>query len=458
MGKIYIFGHKKPDTDSVTSAISLAYLKNKQGFDAEAKVLGRLNNETKFALKYFNVNCPEYLNDVKTQIKDVNYNRISINRHTSIKKCYDILKSNKISGAPVVDEGGKLVGIITLKDISSYFIEGDVIKLKTSYDNILDALGGSEVLRFDNEIEGNILTASYRSTTFLNNIDLDKHTILIVVDRHSILEYAVNSSVKMIIIVGDGFLRLVDINDKNKKKVILVDHNEIVQSVDGIEESDIIEVIDHHKIGTLTTSSPINFRNMAVGSTNTIIHQLYEENNFPIPKDIAGIMLSGIISDTLLLKSPTTTQLDKQAVFRLSMIAGVDYEKYGIEMFRAGSSIKGKSMEQILFSDFKVFKVANIESGIGQIFTTDYNSLKLDKAAFVKLLNETSINNDYMIVTLFITDVMKNGSYILFNDKAKHILEDSFNIENLTQGYYLDGVVSRKKQILPPIIEVLERR
>ena len=107
-----------------------------------------------------------------------------------------------------------------------------------------------------------------------------------------------------------------DINDKNKKKVILVDHNEIVHSVDGIEESDIIEVIDHHKIGTLTTSSPINFRNMAVGSTNTIIHQLYEENNFPIPKDIAGIMLSGIISDTLLLKSPTTTQLDKQAVFR----------------------------------------------------------------------------------------------------------------------------------------------
>ena len=222
MGKIYIFGHKKPDTDSVTSAISLAYLKNKQGFDAEAKVLGRLNNETKFALKYFNVNCPEYLNDVKTQIKDVNYNRISINRHTSIKKCYDILKSNKISGAPVVDEGGKLVGIITLKDISSYFIEGDIIKLKTSYDNILDALDGSEVLRFDNEIEGNILTASYRSTTFLNNIDLDKHTILIVGDRHSILEYAVNSSVKMIIIVGDGEIKEEHLEVAKKNKVNVV--------------------------------------------------------------------------------------------------------------------------------------------------------------------------------------------------------------------------------------------
>ena len=539
MGKIYIFGHKKPDTDSVTSAISLAYLKRKQGFDAEAKVLGRLNNETKFALNYFNVEYPEYLNDVKTQIKDINYNKTIINKNFSIKKCYDILKSEKLSGAPVVDNKNKLVGIITLNDISSYFIEGNFIKLKTSYENILDCLKAEEVLRFDNEIEGNILTASYRSTTFLNNIDLNKNTILIVGDRHSILEYAVNSSVKMIVAVGDaeikedhlfiakknkvniiktnydtfhttklinlsnyiediiltkdpikfdendylsdfieisnetkhtnypivdkknncsGFIRLVDINDKNKKKVILVDHNEVAQSVDGIEESDIMEVIDHHRLGTFSTSSPITFRTMAVGSTNTIIHQIYEENNFPIPKEIAGIMLSGIISDTLLLKSPTTTQFDKQAVLRLSKIAGVDYEKYGMEMFKAGSSIRGKSLEQILFSDFKVFKVGNIEAGIGQIFTTDYNSLKLDENKTIELLNTTSANNDYVVVALFITDVMKNGSYILFNDKAKHILEDSFNVEDLTQGYYFKDIVSRKKQIVPSIIEVLEKK
>lgn len=539
MGKVYIFGHKKPDTDSVTSAISLAYLKNMQGLDCEAKVLGRLSNETKFALDYFNVEYPEYLNDVKNQIKDVNYNKIKIKKEESIKKCYDLLKTKNLSGSPVVDSKGKLSGIITLKDITSYFIEGDFVKLHTSYSNILDTLNAQEILKFDEEIKGNILVASYKSTTFLNNIELNKDTILIVGDRHSILEYAVNSKVKMIIIIGNGqikeehlaiakenkvniirtsfdtfktsklinlsnyidnlvrtrspikldeadyvsdfieiaketkltnfpvvdkknnclgLVRLVDINDKSNKKVIMVDHNEITQSIDGIEEADILEIIDHHKLGTLNTSSPVNFRNMAVGATNTIIHKIYEENNFPIPRDIAGIMLSGIISDTLLLKSPTTTQLDKMAVNRLSKIAGVDYEKFGIEMFKAGSSIKGKTLEEVLFSDFKVFKVGNIDSGIGQIFTTDYNSLKLNIDKMIEVLNQVSVNNDYYIVALFITDVMNNGSYILFNDKAKPILEDSFNVENIHQGIYLEDIVSRKKQIIPNIIEVLKRK
>ena len=539
MSKIYVFGHKRPDTDSVTAAISLAYLKNKQGLDAEARVLGRLNNETKFALKYFNVSHPEYLNDVKTQIKDINYNKTILNNKLSIKKCFERLRKEKISGAPVVNDKNKLIGMISLKDVSSYFIDGDFISLNTSYDNIIDAVNGQEVLRFNEEIKGNIVVASYRSTTFLNNIDLHKNTILIVGDRHSILEYAVNSGVKMIIVVGNGevkeehlliakknrvniirtkydtfhtaktinlsnyiedilvttdpikfdendylsdfievnneykhtnypivdkknnclgVLRIVDVNDKNRKKVILVDHNELSQSVDGLDEADILEVIDHHKLGAMATNSPINFRIMAVGCTNTIIHSIYEQNNFPIPKDIAGIMLAGIISDTLMLKSPTTTQFDKQAVLRLSKIANVDFEKFGIEMFKAGSSIKGKSLEEILFTDFKVFKVGNIEAGIGQIFTTDYSSLKIDIEKFRELLNKTSINNDYLVVCLFITDIINNGSYIIFNDKAKHILEDSFNLDSLNQGAYMQDIVSRKKQILPPIIEVLQKK
>ena len=180
MNKVYIFGHKKPDTDSVTSAISLAYLKRKQGIDAEAKVLGRLNNETKFALKYFDVEYPEYLNDVKTQISDINYNKIKINKKTSIKECYEVFKKEKISGAPVINDKNKLSGIITLNDISSYFVDGDYINLKTSYNNILNVVNGEEVLKFDDEIEGNILVASYRSTTFLNNVDLNNNTMLIV--------------------------------------------------------------------------------------------------------------------------------------------------------------------------------------------------------------------------------------------------------------------------------------
>ena len=185
---------------------------------------------------------------------------------------------------------------------------------------------------------------------------------------------------------------------------------------------------------------------------------MFVENNLPIPKPVAGIMLSGIISDTLLLKSPTTTPLDIKAVKQLSIIADVDYEKYGLEMFKAGSSIKGKTLEEILFSDFKVFKVGNIDSGIGQIFTTDYDSLKLDIDKMVDVINKVCINNEYNILALFITDIMKNGSYILFNTSSKNILEDSFGIDNLTEGMYLDNIVSRKKQIIPAIIEMLERK
>lgn len=537
MSKIFVFGHKKPDTDSVTSAITLSYLKRKLGFDTEPKVLGRINNETKFALDYFNVKYPEYLNDVKPQIKDINFNKITLRKTMCIKACYEFLRDNKISGAPIVDDRGKLSGMITLNDISNYFVDGDFTKLNTSYENIINILDGEEILKFNDYISGNILVASYRSTTFLNNISLDKNTILIVGDRHSILEYAVASCVKMIIVVGNGeikeehlkiarengvniikthfdtfytarvinlsnfiynitvtkdiikfdetdylsdfiehnrqskhtnypivdkknnclgFLRLVDINDKNKKQVILVDHNEQQQSVDGIEEADVLEVIDHHRMN-FKTSSPINFRNMPVGSTNTIIYGMYQENNIEIPQHIAGVMLSGIISDTLLLKSPTTTEMDKIAVSNLSKLANVEYEKYGMEMFKAGSSIKGKTLEEVLFSDFKVFKFGNIDAGVGQIFTTDYSGLKLDVEKMVDVLNQVSINNDYSIVVLFITDVMTNGSYMIYNDKSEEILRDAFNLESIREEIYLKDIISRKKQIIPAIIDVLER-
>ena len=539
MSKIYVFGHKKPDTDAVTSAISLSYLKREKGFDCEPRVLGRLSNETKFALNYFNVKYPKFLNDVKNQIKDVNYNRVMFYEKESIRNCYERLKKEKFNGAPVVDYNEKLNGIITLNDITTYLMDGDITKLNTSYSNILDVLDAKEILKFDDEIRGNILIAAYRSSTFLDNIELNSNTILIVGDRHSIIEYAIESRVKLIVVVGCsriseelitlakenkvniistinnslttsklisqsnyisdiiitkdpikfietayigdfietakqtkhttypivdkrntclGFLRLVDVGDKKNKKVILVDHNEMIQSADGIEDADIIEIIDHHKLGSLKTNNPINFRNMAVGSTNTIIYKMYEEDNVVIPKNIAGIMLSGIISDTLLLKSPTTTELDRIAVKNLSAIAGVDYEVYGLEMFKAGSSIKGKTLEEILFSDFKVFKVGSIDSGIGQIFTTNFESLKLDLSKMVDVMNKVAINNEYNLIALFITDIMKNGSYILYNDRAKNVLEDSFGIENLYQGKYLDGIVSRKKQVIPSIIEVLERK
>lgn len=539
MEKIYIFGHKKPDTDSICASISLAYLKNKMGILAEAMALGDINNETKFVLNYFNLKSPRYLNDVKLQIKDVDYmKKCYVNEKTSINDSYTYMKENNLSGLPIVDDFKKLTGLVTLKELARELIQGNLTKIHTSYDNILKTLDGSEILKYDDEISGNVLAAAYRSNTFLENITLHENDILIVGDRQNILEYAFKSKVKLIIIVSDleisesnlklakenkvnvirtpydtfnttklinlsnyissvsfsaspisfdeneyftqfeeiasrtkhtnypiinkngeclGLMHITFSNVKHPKKVILVDHNEKTQTVDGIEEANIVEVVDHHKLGTLATSLPINFRNMAVGSSNTIIYNIYKENNVEIPQNIAGAMLSGIISDTLLLKSPTTTELDRQAVYELEKLACVNYEEYGMEMFKAGSSLKGKTKEEIIYEDFKKFTVEEENIGVGQVFTTDVDTILKEKEEYVKILDDISQHNDYKIVTLFITDIIKNGSYILYNTKSCEILKDSFDLDILKQGHYFQDLVSRKKQIIPPIMETLEK-
>lgn len=540
MKKVFVFGHKKPDTDSVTSAISLSYLKNQLGMNTEPRVLGDITNETKFVLDYFHVEVPKYLNDVKLQIKDLNYRRgYFIGNKESIAKGFEYMTQKGISTIPVVDDNKKFDGALAMKDIARNQISGNYRRLYTSYNHILEVLEGEEILKFDEEIDGIINVASFRSTTFIENFDIDRSTILIVGDRHSIIEYAVENKAKLLIITGNneikekhieiakenkvniirtkkssfdtaahiglsnyiktieythnllcfdeerdvndlieasnktrfsyypiidkknnclGLLKLADINDRSLKKVILVDHNEYSQSVDGIEEAEILEVVDHHKIGNIGTTLPINFRNMPVGSTNTILYLMYHENNVEIPKNIAGLMVSGILSDTLLLKSPTTTELDKKAVQELSKIANIEYEEYGMKMFKAGSSIKGKTKEEVLYTDFKNFDIDGKKVGIGQIFTLDVEEFFQEKDSYIKLINSVAKNQDYYIVALFVTDIIKNGSYIFYNENAQDTLDNCFDEPNLKEGSYLQNYVSRKKQIIPNIMRIMERK
>lgn len=540
MEKIYIFGHKKPDTDSITASIALSYLKNQLGFNTTPRVLGNVSNETKFVLDYFKVKEPKYLNDVRLQIKDVEYLKdFRMNGKESIMDGLDYMNENLVSTLPVVDDNNKFIGLVSMKDIAKSQIIGDINKLNTSYKNLLKSLNAETVLKFDEEICGNILIASYRSTTFIETVKLEPDTILIVGDRHSVIEYAIEQKIKMIILTNSseikekhleqakingvniircpfdtfqtsrkiglanylnnisfydtvvsfqedqdlkdfvdfankskysnypilnkkneclGILRLADINNKKRKKVILVDHNEPIQSVDGLEEADIIEIVDHHKIGTIGTSTPINFRTMIVGSSNTIIYMLYKENHIEIPAHIAGLMLSGIISDTLLFKSPTTTDSDIETVKELAKIANVNYETYGMEMLKAGASLKGKTKEEVLYMDFKNFTIDNDKIGVAQIFITNIEEIMNEKEEYVKLINSVAEHNDYKVVALFATDIITNGSYLFFNDKASDILDNTFDIPKIEQGHYLADVVSRKKQIIPNIISVLEKK
>lgn len=532
--KIYVFGHRNPDTDSVAAAISLAYLKNKLGINAEAAVLSSVNLETKYALNYFNVSEPIFLNDVKIKVSDLDYTKnYSVTERDSINDAYVKMVEAGISKIPVVDDKSKLLGIITMKDIAHEQFSDSIDKIDSTYDNIMEAIDGEEVLRIDNDIKGRMFVASYKSSTIKENVKFDNNDILIVGDRHSIIEYAIECGVKLLIVTGPntikkehielakkhgvniintkhntiitarrfnlannistlpytknilcisehenvsdfmtianktrysyypvineddeciGILRLSDVSYDNRQKVILVDHNNYEQSAIGLDEADILEIIDHHNIGSIGTNMPINFRNMPVGSTNTILYKLYLENNIDIPKDIAGLMLSGILSDTLILNSPTTTDLDKEAVLVLSKIAEVDYNEYGLDMLKAGSSLKGKTYEEVLYTDYKTYPVGDKRIGLGQLSTTNPDEILEVMNDYVDLLNEVADANDYYLVCLFVTDIISKGSYVLYSKRAEDILRKVYKNDQLTEGTFLEGVVSRKKQILPGIM------
>ena len=255
-----------------------------------------------------------------------------------------------------------------------------------------------------------------------------------------------------------GMLKLVDTNDFEKQKVILVDHNQQLQSVDGIEEAEIVEVIDHHNLGTIGTASPINFRSMPVGCTCTVIYKLYQEANVEIPKDMAGLMLSAILSDTLLFKSPTTTQLDIDTGKALAKIADVNIDEYGLEMFKAASSISGMTVEEIINIDIKSFKYEDYNIAIDQVMTMDMEQIYGMQDELISTLNTMCTVGNYKIALVFVTDIIKNGSYLFYNEGAEELLDDAFGLKEIKQGIYMDGVVSRKKQMVPPLLEMLERR
>ncbi len=537
MRKTFIFGHKKPDSDSVMSAIGLSYLKNKLGEKTEPRVLGNINKESQYALDYFGLKVPKYLNDVKLQLKDVVYHKGFFIKDTdSIYQGYQAMLREELTGIPVVTDHNFFYGLVTLKNLSHIIINENVEDLYTSYDNLLTVLKGEEICRCDDEIVGELIVAAYRSTTFMSHVELKPSNILIVGDRHSVIEYAANAGVKLIILTGDsyikeehikiakehhvniirtpydtyrvsrlvalsnyiktmiritqpitfqetdfvsdvvdmnnkikhtnypvvdkkgrclGLLKFTDLAEKTPKQVILVDHNEKLQSVEGIEEADILEIIDHHNLGSITTNYPINFRNMSVGSTCTIVTILFHERKIAIPKEIAGALLSGILSDTLILKSPTATSVDREIVEELAAIAEVDYFEYGMNLLKSGTSLEGMSEEDVLYNDYKLFTVNEKNFAIGQFFTMNFQEIEKDLDSYIDVLDKVAEANHYVLVALYVTDIIRNGSYVIYNTRGANIIHLAYQ-KNIEEGHFIEGCVSRKKHVVPIIMEVLE--
>ena len=537
--KVYVFGHQKPDTDAVASAISAAFLMNQKYKEYEfvPRILGKVSKETDFILKKFNVDTPEFLNDVKLKVKNISYRKdFYIHEDNSIKDAYDFITEHSTSGVPIVDHNLTVKSVITLKDIAKLLMNLSTY-LDTTMDNILKAINGRVVNKVDERIVGNIFVTSYRSTTFKEKEVLKKEDIVITGDRHSIIEQAVRSKVKMLILTNGNYMKeehlalaikndinviktdlsifevmqllklsnslksykgndvvclyendfserieelekkynytnlpVIDKDDKclgllrynetfeiNKVKVLLVDHNEKNQSVEGLDEADIIEIIDHHKLGNVSTDKPINLRCMTLGSTCTVLYLMYKEQNINIPIDIKGIMLSAILSDTLCLKSPTTTKTDEEVVHTLAKELDINYEEYALEMFKEGSDLSDKDPEDIVTQDFKRFTMDDYLIGVGQVFVTGMDAIK-EKQPFLKdALESVKKAGDFYATTLFVTDILTSTSYLYYTDSFKDELEKAFKIENLEQGYCLPEIVSRKKQIIPKIMEVYKK-
>lgn len=243
---------------------------------------------------------------------------------------------------------------------------------------------------------------------------------------------------------------------KHKKRVIQVDHNERGQSVNGLEEAEVLEIIDHHRVADIQTNNPIYFRNEPIGSSSSIVAKCYFEKGITPTREVAGLLCGAIISDTLLFKSPTCTEQDKEICSKLAEIAGIQsLEEFAKEMFKAGTSLKGKTVEEIFNQDFKPFKMGDVRVGVAQVNTMDIDGFMPLKDDMLAFMNTEADNKGYDVVMLLLTDILTEGSQVLVGGERYDYIEKTFDVELKDSTAFLPGVLSRKKQVIPPLTTVI---
>ncbi|MBI4743832.1 MAG: putative manganese-dependent inorganic diphosphatase [Actinobacteria bacterium] len=431
--KTYILGHKNPDTDSICSSIAYAYLKNKlDKLEYEAVCLGDLNQETQFVLDMFNLPAPRKIDHVKIRIKDImTPGVISVKPDTLVRDIGILMYEHNIRSVPVVDEHNIALGVVTEREIAYNYIKNlNLEDFKTVASQEASVIMENNIFIVDEE---EILSET------IEDILKSPHKEALVVDKSNRLV---------------GIVTRTNLVNPEKRRVIILDHSEISQSADGIKEASIIEIIDHHHLGDLQTPEPILVISKPVGSTSTIITERFNELRVDIPRDIAGILLGAVLSDTVLLKSPTATQKDKEIVERLSKIAGIDWFEFGARMYDECSDVSSLSATDLLNSDFKVYNFSDVKIGIGQIETTNSKGILRRKNEIFDEMNKELKDKDFELIVLMITDIIREGTELLAVGKTK-LAEKAFNCELVDNSVFLPGVISRKKQIAAPLFKVI---
>lgn len=540
---VYVSGHKNPDTDSICSAIAYSYLLNATNkYNAVPVRLGEVNRETEYVLKRFGVEHPALLKTVKQKVEDLNYDKVTVfSKDLTLKTAWFLLKQQNLKSAPILDEHGQLLGLLSTSNIIEGYMDqwdSEVLKkAKTPVENVIDTLEANVI--YLNEalkvINGDIHIAAMSGNEAKKRIhendvvivggdrsdDLEelisvKPSLIILTGSLTSNEHVVNKCkeqgisivstpfntyqtsqqivqavpVEYVMIKGDiktfstddtlDYMKevmsetryrgypVIDLNNRCvgsisrfallkglRKKVILVDHNERGQSIPGIEEADILEIVDHHRVADIQTVGPLLFRGEPLGSTATIVTRMFEEQDVEMPSHIAGLLLGAVVSDTLLFKSPTCTPVDTKIAKKLAKIAGVNIQEFAMEMFKAGTSLVGKTVDEIFNQDFKKFSFDNLQVGVAQVNSMDIEGFLPYKKDMLDYMNKFAEDNNLEFTLLLLTDIINANSEIFVGGPRPELVEKAFNVQLTDRQGTLEGVISRKKQVVPAITAVM---
>jgi len=443
--KTYVIGHVNPDTDSIASAMGYAWLlRQRDGVDTVAARAGALNPQSAWVLKQLTLDPPVLLTDASPRFESVTQRLDSIRPNAQLGMAWTL--ASRTGGiAPVVDEDGKPYGLINGYSLFKYFTQtlgprpGDTTVREMMSAPCQDA-ADTNVPKFP---------ANGHIRDFLNRILRDEVDDYWVVDENGLYL---------------GITRQRDLLNPPRLKIILVDHNEPRQAIAALEEAELLEILDHHRLGNPYTHTPIRFTVDIVGSTSTLVSEQTAEAGLSMPPALAGVLLAGLLSDTLTLTSPTTTARDKDAAERLarwafvggSPLRGETIESYGKAVLSAGAGLSNRKPEEIVSNDIKQFEAGGFKFAIAQAEVTDLMQITDHLQPLTQALDDLRDKRGLDFAMLLITDIVGGSSRLIISSRASPVLDD-LPYPPLPDGTRdAPGVVSRKKQLLPVVLGLLE--
>ncbi len=450
---ILVIGHKNPDNDSICSAIAYAWFKNEvairkqkagqEYFSYLPARLGPLPPESEAMLKKWGIEEPMVINNVFARVSDVmTYNPLTINEHEKLIKAGRILRKHNIQALIVTNDDGTYKGVVSTRMIANRYIAStDLLK---EDDTSQMAVASDLIASLDQPVES-IMESDVLTLSADDRLDEAANDLM----HHPLREAVVLDDNNMPV----GIITRSDIAVQPRRRVILVDHNEVSQAAAGIEEAEIVEIIDHHRIADVSTMYPIKFMNMPVGCTATIVTLECQRLEITPPPHIAALLLSAIMTDTVVLKSPTVTDTDRRVVDYLCSLLDVDPVEFGMEVFSYREGDDDMPIEKLVCADSKEFSIGEGTILIAQHETTNLDAVLSREEEIREHMNLLIENNNYVFVLLMVTDIIAEGSQLICEGKRR-IVNNAFGITCTGKGgTWMPGVLSRKKQVAARILE-----